>query len=493
MGNAHDILKALKKGTEENESGSYNRSTDSFGEATNDQRSDDNLSGKGSDKSMPGPQWTDETSITHALSSLDFENSSSSDQDRNWQDDRPFSVESDSLDEAGKLKILAGIFPGLKPYDIQYSLKKAKLDLNATVDDLMTRAFLEETGSQAQGIDAFLGTSSSKAPRKQKVKKRAKHWAKQEFNSSSLEAPSSPGGKWDTGKQDIDFISTRTAAPIAQVSSIYHKNGASVPETIAHIIESHQALKMAVNDPSLHSTAIDLAHEFPSVSPSSLEAIVQITNPSMQYARELAKALEIHPNNGKPVIEVKFRHTPINLNPTPEPRKATRGNAPSLERATANAEKYTEQRNSDFQKASQAYRRGKSDHLMGAAAAYYSQQGRDADALARSARSEVADALVAHQTSRTELDLHGMNVNDAKRIAKERVTTWWHELGMTEGGRPVIGSRYHIITGMGHHSNGGVSKLGPAVCKMLMSEGWKVEVQPGQVFVLGIAQLVKKK
>ena len=492
--NAREILDALKSGSEENENGGYNRFDDFLDEAVDNKRGDDNLSGR-SGNSVPWSRIIDETALSEGLSSLDFETSSSSDLDRNGPEDRPFGVESDNLDEDGKVRLLSSIFPTLKPYDIQYSLKKAKMDLNSTVDDLMTRAFLEETGSKSQGIDAFLETGYSNLPRKQKKKKKKKNgrWIEQEASNSSTRSPSSPGGKWDTGKQDIEFISTRTATPIAQISSIYYKYGASTPATISHIIESHQALKIAVDDPILHTKAIDLAHEFPTVSASSLQSIVQITNPSIQYARELAKALELHPNSSKPTIEVEIRHAPINLHPTPEYRKEARKDALSLERATANAAKYTEQRDTDFQKASQAYRRGKSDHLMGAAAAYYSQQGRDADALARIARSDVADALVANQTSRTELDLHGMNVNDAKRIVKERVTTWWHELGMTEGGRPVVGSRYHIVTGMGHHSNGGVGKLGPAVCKMLVRDGWKVEVQPGQVFVLGIAQDVKRR
>lgn len=490
--NAHEILDALKKGTEENDHGGHTEIYDLLGEAMDDQRDEDNLSGSASG-GVPWSQRTDETRLIHSFSSLDFETSSSSDLDQNGSEDRAFGVESDSLDEDGKVKLLANIFPTLKPYDIQYSLKKAKMNLNATVDDLMTRAFLEETGSKSQGIDAFSDASYFKAPRKRKGKKKNGRWVEQETNGSTLASPGSPGGKWDTGKQDIEFISTRTATPIAQISSIYHKNGASAAATIAHIIESHQALKTAIDDPVLHSKAIDLAHEFPTVSPTSLEAIVQITNPSIQYARELAKTLEVHPNNSKPIIEVKVRHAPMNLDPIPEPRVTSRSKALSIEQAAANAAKHTEQRDINFQKASQAYRRGKSDHLMGAAAAYYSQQGRDADALARSARSDIADALVEKQTSRTELDLHGMNVSDAKRIVKERVTTWWHELGMTEGGRPVAGSRYHIVTGMGHHSNGGVSKLGPAVCKMLVSDGWKVEVQPGQVFVLGIAQAVKRR
>jgi len=99
--------------------------------------------------------------------------------------------------------------------------------------------------------------------------------------------------------------------------------------------------------------------------------------------------------------------------------------------------------------------------------------------------------LVADQSTRTELDLHGVNVKDALRISRERVTTWWHELGEGRIGGRGVGSGYRIVTGMGNHSEGGKGKLGPAVGKMLIREGWKVEVRGGVLIVTGVA--TKKK
>ncbi|EHL00779.1 putative ubiquitin fusion degradation protein C12B10.01c [Glarea lozoyensis 74030] len=142
-------------------------------------------------------------------------------------------------------------------------------------------------------------------------------------------------------------------------------------------------------------------------------------------------------------------------------------------------------RNNNFEKAAAYYRKGKSDHLMGGAAAYYALEGRNYNALAKASSSAAADALVAAQSSRTELDLHGVNVKDALRISRERVTNWWHELGEARimGG---IGGGYRIVTGIGRHSEGGRLKLGPAVGKMLIREGWKVEVGSGVLVVKGI-------
>jgi hypothetical protein len=122
---------------------------------------------------------------------------------------------------------------------------------------------------------------------------------------------------------------------------------------------------------------------------------------------------------------------------------------------------------------------------MGGAAAYYSQEGRDADARARQALSAAADRLAEMQSWKGGVDLHGVTVEDAKRIAREKVTVWWHELGRDGQG---VGAGYQIVTGVGNHSEGGVGKLGPAVGKMLIREGWKVQVGSGYLVVTGVAK-----
>jgi len=123
---------------------------------------------------------------------------------------------------------------------------------------------------------------------------------------------------------------------------------------------------------------------------------------------------------------------------------------------------------------------------MGGVAAYYSELGRTADSQLKSARSATADALVAGQSSMTQLDLHGVNVQDGKRIAKERVTSWWHELGESRISGRGVATQYNIVTGVGYHSEGGRGKLAPAILKMLMKDGWKVQVGTGVLTVTGV-------
>ena len=140
-----------------------------------------------------------------------------------------------------------------------------------------------------------------------------------------------------------------------------------------------------------------------------------------------------------------------------------------------------------FTKASAAHRKAKSNALMGGAAAYYGQVGRENAALSSAASEQAADEHVASQSTSTQLDLHGVDVRNAVRIAQEKVEEWWDNLGESRvNGRIGADDRqagYRIVVGLGRHSEGGKSKLGPAVTKMLKDERWRIE-SAGPVIVV---------
>jgi hypothetical protein len=93
-----------------------------------------------------------------------------------------------------------------------------------------------------------------------------------------------------------------------------------------------------------------------------------------------------------------------------------------------------------------------------------------------------AEKLVESQSFKGGVDLHGVSVEDAKRITGEKVREWWQGLGEERKGE------FRIVTGKGNNSERGVGKLGPAVGKMLIREGWKVEVTPGFLVIKGLAK-----
>ena len=85
--------------------------------------------------------------------------------------------------------------------------------------------------------------------------------------------------------------------------------------------------------------------------------------------------------------------------------------------------------------------------------------------------------------------MHGVDVLNGVRIARERTQGWWEALGESKvNGRVGAGDRstgFNVIVGKGTHSEGGKGKLGPAVSKALRSDGWKIEGAGAVIVVKG--------
>jgi hypothetical protein len=446
--------------------------------------------------------YTDDTSLSQGMSALDLEGLEPShilngtDEEVDSHDKHLTQIHDahlESLDDASKIAVLTETFPDIRPFDIKWTLNKCKGKAALAIDELLNQVFLKDSGHRHQGIEAF--SESELPPRPKKGKGRKKRLAITDDASSSdsnVQVPNVVESKWDTASRDIEFVSARTRMPPKQVSSLYHENGGSIPATISAIIDAHISLQLDSEDATVDVNAQELSLEFPTIPFPNIQALTQITHPSTSAAHELAKALSTRPQQARnsPPIQIEFRLPPPDLD-SPAPRLKpkshnavyTTDNPPRpLYAATTNDSKdYITLRNAAFTQASSAYRRGKSDHLMSGAAAYYSSLGRSYDAAAKSASSAAADVLVASQSSDTTLDLHGTNVKDAVRIAREGVTAWWTKAGggSTHGG-------YKVVTGKGTHSEGGKGKLGPAVGRMLIREGWKVEVGSGALVVTGV-------
>ena len=481
---ARDTLEELQKSAKEEENAGFDASASSGIDAlfqNGEGSRGDNESGT----SLPG--WsssTDDTELSHGISSLDLDETTTG---KGNGEEPTYGTELYALDQETKETMLIEMFPGLKPFDIKWTLKKDKRDMNKAINDLMTQSFMEETGARQRGIEAFSETDLSLPVRKGKRKKRNRVLD----DISSPITPDSPtGSKWDIGKQDVEFIATRTGISTKEIGSLYHKSGASVRATLLAVLEAQVALNIECDDPLIESSAIELGHEFPNLPLNLLLPLVQLAHPSTTKAHELAKALLYEPASTKSSIQIEIRPAPLELDTSlPKPKASTTSNLGlSLDTASGLTSKYTRERDEAFAQAQAAYRKGRSDHLMGGAAAYYSELGRTADSRLRSARSAAADVLVAGQSSNTQLDLHGVNVQDGKRIARERVTTWWHELGESRISGRGVAAEYKIVTGVGYHSEGGKSKLAPAILKMLMQDGWKVQVGTGVLVVTGIAK-----
>ena len=454
---------------------------------------------------------TDLTSLSNGVSSLDL--------DYDLRDNAPTvgdvgeAEDLEKLDDDTKIELLQDIFGNsVSQYSIEYTMRKCNGKWNSAMEELLNQVYFGEVQStedgefiKAKGIDAFSEDNVARRRRKDKAKKRrSKNMNRR--RSSSLPAfhdgsaiPTT--NKWKSAAEDIEFISTHTGVATATVSSVYYEKGASVPQTISALLKAsmEESKHVATDDAVVSTHARELGHDFPTIAPDYLTALIRLTHPSTAAAHELAKALTSKPKapNGGGVqiiphyvtgnvdfeadwntVSKKTKSSTSRGSPSSDvPFSAARSDAYAIARATA------------FSQASAAHRKAKSDRLMGGAAAYYGQVGREYAALSSSASAAAADELAATQSTSTQLDLHGVDVANAVRIASEKVHMWWESLG--EGrvnGRIGAEDRqmgYKIVVGLGRHSEGGKGKLGPAVVKKLRQEGWRVEPAAAVLVVKG--------
>ncbi|CAO2647489.1 Nn.00g084110.m01.CDS01 [Neocucurbitaria sp. VM-36] len=415
--------------------------------------------------------------------------------------------DTEHFDTPTKELLLAETFPSLSLERITYTLKKCGNDFSKATDELLNHVYFEDTraspaeeGPVAKGIDAF--SEAHHIPQrgkkgKAKKKKQSMYSTDTTYSSGSEASIAPPTNRWLNTSRDVEFITSRTSISAKTVSSLYHSKGASLSATVLEIVRNDikAHVKDGEPDAALVQDAITLNADFTTIDLQHALALVRLAAPSASKARDLAKALTEQPaseTGGKGGIKLDLRYAPINLSdPTSEPSKLPTLAPSARPRDVASTARA---RSEAFQNASAAYRKGRSTPLMKAAAGYYAQEGRDLNANLKAMNAAEADAFVSAQSGPTYLDLHGVTVADATRIAKHRTQIWWNSLGERKipewsgAGRRGGGDAYRIITGLGRHSEGGRGKLGPAVAKTLVKEGWKVEVDSGELLVTGLAR-----
>ncbi|EGE04506.1 smr domain containing protein [Trichophyton equinum CBS 127.97] len=309
---------------------------------------------------------------------------------------------------------------------------------------------------------------------------------------------------WDNGKKDMEFIGSRTLLAMSTISSAYHSNGASLPATIRALTrdEAKKCSAEDLEDDVTRTQIAELQEEFSALSHQELVGLLRLTRNCISAANELARIMIIEPMPS--FIQPEYRatgpscslqattnsttsRTPTSASSVPTATAARPNYNPVISRAIADRHLIASQQ--AFEKAHSAYRRGKSDRLMGGAAGYYSSLGREHFEKAKRESAIAADALVYSQSTSNVLDLHGVSVQDAVRIAKRSVESWWESLGDEKYSnrlRAQPGARsYRVVTGLGRHSKNGTARLGPAVARCLVREGWKVEVERGALVVTG--------
>jgi len=446
------------------------------------------------------------TGTSQALSSLNLADigSETSSVDGGHED-----VDLESLDHETKVSVLKQLCPLLSDFTVSHTLTKYDDKFARAVDDLLNQNYLASTsdgesdyGISNKGIDAFSEDNIRRRGRKGKKKgtnvKMAVD-AKSGFLPSSDTSAVSSTNQWQTATEDIDFVTLHSGLPATLVRSAYYKNHTSVSETIAYFLRDimKSTSRISSSDSTVQVHAVDLGRDFPGVASDYLTALIRLTHPSMTSAYELAKALTTKKRSNATSTTVVPQYTALSLSDDEYEvagMQRPRSSSPALgllSHATASglAASHTVNHRAVMAQAQAAYRKSRSDRLMSGAAAYYSQVGRDHAAASRGYTSAAADALVKSQSTSEQIDLHGVYVEDAVRIAKRSVETWWNGLGESRvNGRVGAADRargFSIVTGVGKHSEGGRGKINPAVSKMLKAEGWRFENASGVIYVQG--------
>ncbi|TGZ84497.1 hypothetical protein EX30DRAFT_391945 [Ascodesmis nigricans] len=426
-----------------------------------------------------------------------------------------------------ELVALAGMFPTVSKYSLQRALMRCNNDYSRAVDELLNRAYLETDGV-GRGVDGFsedLVHANGKNGKRKKGKKQQFALSRFANDVDGLDtAPQSPGGsRWNAMADEIQRISRGLQLPEKTVRSAYHTHGSKLAPTIMYLLEKYDNGGMGDEDSEEHYGQLaDLADEFgKSVNPTYLDKLLRMCKSDKAAVFHLADILSQYQPPPPPIISTTSKPGVPTLTPVRSPTTPTScsSGTPSTRTPTTptfhhnlassdkeNWQKVTKDsrttpsylrptnfsntsdlashskslRNSAFMQASEAYKRSKSDRLMGGAAAYYAELGKDHDRHYKELNNLAAEQLVSANSSPYFLDLHGVTVQQGVKIAKEHTTRWWVESKPDDrrGIKPLV-----IVTGMGRHSKDHQPKLFPAIKKLLERDGWDHKVDKGQIIV----------
>jgi len=448
---------------------------------------------------------TDATNITPNLSSLGLEDRDESGSEfwgsQNFENGSGLN----ELDRVEKEDRLKDMFPSLGAYTISHSLKKCNGNIDRAMDMLLNLVYFEEEDSKSgnevklapKGVDGFAERQNAKKARKRKYRKARVH---EEDGPSSSSSGSGVQGsstaaenKWELGRKDVEFVISRTLLTQDKVYSVYHYNHASLAATIHSLATTEMQTPTTDTIPqtAVETQITELAWTFHTIPTPKLAALLRLTRHSPSAARDLAQVMTRMPDHVHDAPEIQTLPTYSLIDFRSEDNvvshSSNRYNADASV-LRAQAAYHGTMGSAAFTQASAAYRRGRSQPLMGLASQYYAEEGRKHAKDRAELDAAAAEAQVRTNASSTQIDLHGISVPNAVRIAKDMVRQWWDGLGDAKyapGGGGPVRKGYEIVVGKGNHSRPGAPKVGPAVLKQLTAEGWRVEVGNGFLRVTG--------
>ncbi|SPO04801.1 uncharacterized protein DNG_07486 [Cephalotrichum gorgonifer] len=424
----------------------------------------------------------------------------------------PRIVSFDDASEEAKTKQLVFMFPSLKQDQVDASLKQVGGDFQAALDHLLTLQFLQSTEVRSKAIDAFFRPEDEEEGYEHTTKKGKKKRRKGANKGLSAAARDKEAELEAATVADILFISERLDLPFDAVAAAYHQNGRSQGKATTAVLDNFIAQGVEAQGDTASARVYELKGQYKKVPTKYLSAIVQVADTIPQWTDDIAGLLESHFSDAtkgplalsyslKPIDdEVESGFTTVTSKKSGagsenarrvngqssasySPHASSGSSSLSSAALRAQASTYEQARLAASASAAHVMRRGRSDPLYKQAAVVYAERARENAQKASAAHSQAAHRRVAESRTADCIDLHGVSVSDGVSIAQQAVRAWYDGLGEYRAREARRG--FTIITGLGRHSTGGVSRMRQAVCAALVNDGWRMEVGTGKFVVTG--------
>ncbi|EPY50059.1 SMR domain-containing protein [Schizosaccharomyces cryophilus OY26] len=395
---------------------------------------------------------------------------------------------------------LRSMFHGIAPQRVQYVLSKCGNDLTRASDELLNQEVLEKDEGLGNATDAlFAAPNASHRSRQRKRKTKKPNASRRALSMRDLNSEENHSevedelvqftvqklSFWERNQQLFEKISSILDIANSRVSHEFYKNSGSLYFTVNALLQSHP-LKTQIFEKSCEDNASELSRN----TGLSLQFCCELLTccKDLQGARWIAYAVkQSHPKDtSKLELGLRAGNEKLNIS-TPFalkhnlPERDNETEAYSTEDCNRLADEYLECRNAEYAASARDYRRSKSDRLLGGSATYHAQVGREYHEKAMKWRGLAMRSLVQTGTPYS-LDLHGATVREAKVIVEERISSWWAKEADSS---PNCIHPFRIITGIGNHSVGMEARLLPSIVRWLQQNGWRFEVNHGQVEVYG--------
>ncbi|GAA5873955.1 hypothetical protein JCM16303_002640 [Sporobolomyces ruberrimus] len=321
---------------------------------------------------------------------------------------------------------------------------------------------------------------------------------------SALASAQSTSNAWASISSHASHLSSLLHVPAARISSLYYKNSASLPLTLAVLLKQLSGERPFDSLPF----STELCQQFRLVLPRSasddeIKVLLSATGGDLSDAIDLkrfisdveneqgkvlaynemitpfdpAASLALEPGHSRNSSAGSIEFTPVGTNGAtlpPSLRSTAASSAASNKPYTSEecyvfAEEYLEKRNNAFRTAARSFQRGGVGER--GAAGYWAEVGREYDSERRKWAERAAKAVVGERRLARDgntVDLHGMTLAHSLKIVDEAVNSWWANARDASAPDPL-----RIITGIGRHSHNQTPILLPAVTKHLDKNGWR--------------------